>query len=245
MSSSRNTARTWACAQPPTSIFSLQNADHEPVGNRGPLWHSRRLVSPDLVCVPQLECAAARADCGAHGRLLFARAAAFARDRNVHGRRLGLPRAVFSDFPARRIVGKLMEDSASFSSIADYITEKLGPKRAILAVVLGGAFVTYGGQHPRRLMPAAIMLGTSPFTMSAMPGTPSIQNTIPMPFFGTTPFAAPGLGILASIITLAFGLWWLAPRRDCRTRPRRKRWRRRAQASERNRHRHQIQSTHH
>jgi H+/gluconate symporter-like permease len=31
-----------------------------------------------------------------------------------------------------------------------------------------------------------------------------------MPFFGTTPFAAPGLGILASAITLGFGLWWLA-----------------------------------
>ena len=63
---------------------------------------------------------------------------------------------------------------------------------------------------PRRLMPAAIMLGTSTFTMSAMPGTPSIQNTIPMPFFGTTPFAAPGLGVLASLIMLGFGLWWLA-----------------------------------
>jgi H+/gluconate symporter-like permease len=45
--------------------------------------------------------------------------------------------------------------------------------------------------------------------MSAMPGTPAIQNAIPMPFFGTTPFAAPGLGIIASAIMLAFGLWWL------------------------------------
>ena len=43
-------------------------------------------------------------------------------------------------------------------------------------------------------MPAAIVLGASTFTMSAMPGTPAIQNAIPMPFFGTTPFAAPGLG---------------------------------------------------
>jgi H+/gluconate symporter-like permease len=59
---------------------------------------------------------------------------------------------------------------------------------------------------PRRLMPAAIVLGTSTFTMSALPGTPSIQNAIPMPFFGTTPFAAPGLGILASLIMLGFGL---------------------------------------
>jgi H+/gluconate symporter-like permease len=58
-------------------------------------------------------------------------------------------------------------------------------------------------------MPATIALGTSTFTMSAMPGTPAIQNTIPMPFFGTTPFAAPGLGIIASQIMLMFGLWWL------------------------------------
>jgi H+/gluconate symporter-like permease len=58
-------------------------------------------------------------------------------------------------------------------------------------------------------MPAAIALGTSTFTMSALPGTPAIQNAIPMPFFGTTPFAAPGLGIIASAIILGFGLWWL------------------------------------
>ena len=128
------------------------------------------------------------------------------------------------------LFGKLMEDSGSVTAIADFMTEKLGPKRVILAVVLGGAIVTYGGVSlfvaffviapmaqnlfrgagiPRRLMPAAIMLGTATFTMSAMPGTPSIQNTIPMPFFGTTPFAAPGLGIIASLIMLGFGLWWL------------------------------------
>ena len=123
-----------------------------------------------------------------------------------------------------------MEDSGSVTSIANFMTEKLGAEWVILAVVLGGAVVTYGGVSlfvaffviapmaqnlfhsagiPRRLMPAAIMLGTATFTMSAMPGTPSIQNTIPMPFFGTTPFAAPGLGVLASLIMFGFGLWWL------------------------------------
>jgi H+/gluconate symporter-like permease len=96
--------------------------------------------------------------------------------------------------------------------------------------VLAGALVTYGGVSlfvaffvlgpmaqamfraadiPRRLMPAAIGLGTLTFTMTALPGTPAIQNAIPMPFFGTTPFAAPGLGIIASLIMLGFGLWWL------------------------------------
>jgi hypothetical protein len=69
---------------------------------------------------------------------------------------------------------------------------------------------------PRRLMPAAIALGTSTFTMSALPGTPAIQNAIPMPFFGTTPFAAPGLGVIASAIMLGFGLWWLGRARGVR-----------------------------
>ena len=51
-------------------------------------------------------------------------------------------------------------------------------------------------------MAAAIALGTMTFTMSALPGTPALQNAIPMPFFGTTPFAAPGLGIIAAVIML-------------------------------------------
>jgi H+/gluconate symporter-like permease len=128
------------------------------------------------------------------------------------------------------IFGKLMDDSGSVRTIADFMTEKLGPSRAILAVVLAGALVTYGGvslfvaffvlapmglalfeagRIPRRLLPAAIALGTSTFTMSALPGTPSIQNAIPMPFFGTTPFAAPGLGVIAAIVMFTFGMWWL------------------------------------
>jgi H+/gluconate symporter-like permease len=136
----------------------------------------------------------------------------------------------FPIFLLGALFGKLMDDSGSVQAVAHFMRGKLGQRRAILAVVLAGALVTYGGVSlfvaffvlapmarelfraaniPHRLMPAAIALGTSTFTMSAMPGTPAIQNTIPMPFFGTTPFAAPGLGILASAIMLAFGLWWL------------------------------------
>jgi H+/gluconate symporter-like permease len=129
------------------------------------------------------------------------------------------------------LFGKLMDDSGAVSTIADAMSDSFGRERAILAVVLAGALVTFGGVSlfvaffvlapmaktlfqvasiPRRLMPAAIALGTSTFTMSALPGTPSIQNAIPMPFFGTTTFAAPGLGLIASAIMLGFGLWWLA-----------------------------------
>jgi H+/gluconate symporter-like permease len=136
----------------------------------------------------------------------------------------------FPIFLLGAVFGKLMEDSGSVSTIARFMTDKLGPRRAVLAVVLAGAVVTYGGVSlfvaffvlapmaqalfraaaiPHRLMPAALALGTSTFTMSALPGTPAIQNAIPMPFFGTTPFAAPGLGVIASAIMLGVGLWWL------------------------------------
>jgi H+/gluconate symporter-like permease len=128
------------------------------------------------------------------------------------------------------IFGKLMDDSGSVNTIARFMTEKLGAERAILAVVLAGAIVTYGGVSlfvalfvivpmaqglfrtaniPNRLTPGAVALGTMTFTMSAMPGTPAVQNAIPMPFFGTTPFAAPGLGLIASGIMFGFGMWWL------------------------------------
>jgi len=128
------------------------------------------------------------------------------------------------------VFGKLMEDSGSVAAIARWMTERLGAKRAVLAVVLAGTAVTYGGVslfvasscwcdgagvvprggHPEPADAGGDRAGTMTFTMSSLPGTPAIQNAIPMPFFGTTPFAAPGLGIIASAVMLAFGLWWLA-----------------------------------
>jgi H+/gluconate symporter-like permease len=146
------------------------------------------------------------------------------------GSAAGFLASFFPLFLLGAIFGKLMDDSGSVTAIARLMTERLGPSRAMLAVVLAGALVTYGGVSlfvaffvlapmaqalfraadiPNRLAPAAIALGTSTFTMSALPGTPAIQNAIPMPFFGTTPFAAPGLGTIASVVMLGFGLWWL------------------------------------
>ena len=99
-----------------------------------------------------------------------------------------------------------------------------------MAVVLACAALTYGGVSlfvvafavfpvadalfrqaavPHRLIPPPIALGAFTFTMTALPGTPAIQNAIPMAYFGTTLFAAPVLGVLASAIILGFGLWWL------------------------------------
>lgn len=128
------------------------------------------------------------------------------------------------------LFGKLMEVSGCAHAIAHWIVGKLGGQRAILAIVLACAVLTYGGvslfvvafavypiaaalfkeaQVPKRLIPATIALGAFTFTMTALPGTPAIQNAIPMPFFKTTPFAAPGLGILAGLVMLAIGMGWL------------------------------------
>jgi len=62
---------------------------------------------------------------------------------------------------------------------------------------------------PKRLIPGSIALGAFTFTMSALPGTPAIQNAIPMPFFGTTAFAAPGLGVIGAVIMFGGGVFWL------------------------------------
>jgi H+/gluconate symporter-like permease len=82
------------------------------------------------------------------------------------------------------LFGKLMDDSGSVETIARFMTERLGTARAILAVTLAGASVTYGGVSlfvaffvlvpmaqslfnaadiPRRLVPAAVALGTMTF----------------------------------------------------------------------------------
>ncbi len=131
------------------------------------------------------------------------------------------------------IFGRLMDASGSAAVIADGIVARLGPAQAIPAVVLACAVLTYGGVSlfvvafaiypvadalfraadiPKRLIPATIALGAFTFTMTAMPGTPAIQNAIPMPYFGTTAFAAPGLGLIAAAIMAGGGLAWLVHR---------------------------------
>lgn len=129
------------------------------------------------------------------------------------------------------IFGKLMDDSGSARAIAHGIVTRLGRERAVLAIVLACGLLTYGGVSlfvvafavypigtalfrqagiPKRLLPGAIALGAFTFTMTALPGTPAIQNAIPSPFFGTDAFAAPILGLIGGLIMLGLGSWWLS-----------------------------------
>jgi H+/gluconate symporter-like permease len=138
--------------------------------------------------------------------------------------------AYFPLFLLGAIFGKLMDDSGCAGAIARGVSATLGAERAVLAVVVCCALLTYGGVSlfvvafaifpvaaalfrdagiPKRLIPAALALGAFTFTMSALPGTPAIQNAIPMPVFGTTAFAAPGLGLVAAALMLTLGMLWL------------------------------------
>jgi len=139
----------------------------------------------------------------------------------------------FPVFLLGAIFGKLMDDSGAAKSIAHAISLKLGEGKAILAVVLSCAILTYGGVSlfvvafavfpiaaalfreadiPKRFIPGSIALGAFTFTMTALPGTPQIQNAIPMPFFGTDAYAAPVLGVIAALVMFGGGMFWLTKR---------------------------------
>ncbi len=139
----------------------------------------------------------------------------------------------FPLFMLGAIFGKLMADSGSARAIAEWIVSKLGAHNAIVAITLACGILTYGGVSlfvvafavypiasalfrradvPKRLIPATIALGSFTFTMTALPGTPAIQNAIPMPYFGTTPFAAPILGTFAGLVMFFGGVAWLRMR---------------------------------
>ncbi|WHY01215.1 GntP family permease [Neobacillus sp. DY30] len=147
---------------------------------------------------------------------------------------VGFIKSYFPVFLLGAIFGKVVEMSGIAESIAKTIVRMLGAKRAMLTIVLLGAILTYSGVSlfvavfaiypfaaqmfreaniPKRLIPGTIALGAFTFTMDALPGTPQIQNVIPIAFFKTDIYAAPILGIIGAIFVLTLGLWYLETRR--------------------------------
>lgn len=142
----------------------------------------------------------------------------------------GYIQSYFPVFLAGAIFGKLMGVSGAANSIAEFISDKFGEKRAIPAIVLATALLTYGGVSlfvvvfamypigatllrranvPKKLLPAAIALGAFTFTMTALPGSPQYLNTMPTVYFGTTTFAGPVLGLIAASIMFFGGVYYL------------------------------------
>lgn len=147
---------------------------------------------------------------------------------------VGFIKLYFPVFLLGAIFGKVVEMSGLAESIAKTIVQVVGAKRAILAIVIMGAILTYSGVSlfvvvfaiypfaanlfreaniPKRLIPGTIALGAFTFTMDALPGTPQIQNVIPTTFFKTDIYAAPMLGIIGAIFVLLVGMKYLEARR--------------------------------
>ena len=143
---------------------------------------------------------------------------------------VGFVKLYFPIFLLGAVFGKLIELSGFARSIVSSVIRLLGPQRAMLAIVLVGAILTYGGVSlfvvvfavypfaaemfrqsdiPKRLIPGTIALGAFTFTMDSLPGTPQIQNIIPTTFFKTTTYAAGWLGIIGSVFVLSLGLSYL------------------------------------
>lgn len=143
-------------------------------------------------------------------------------------------RLYFPVFLLGAIFGKVIELSGFSRAIVGAVIGLVGRQRAILSIVLVCAVLTYGGVSlfvvvfavypfaaemfrqgniPKRLIPATIALGAFTFTMTAMPGSPQIQNIIPTTFFSTTTWAAPVLGLAGSVFVVVVGVLYLEARR--------------------------------
>ena len=147
---------------------------------------------------------------------------------------VGFVKLYFPVFLLGAVFGKVIELSGFSKSIVAAVIGLVGRQRAMLAIVLVCAVLTYGGVSlfvvvfaaypfaaemfrqsgiPKRLIPGTVALGAFTFTMDSLPGTPQIQNIIPTTFFRTDTWAAPVLGTIGSAFILVVGLAYLEWRR--------------------------------
>src|SRR3954453_16588324 len=147
---------------------------------------------------------------------------------------VGFVKLYFPVFLLGAVFGKVIELSGFSKSIVAAVIHFVGRQRAMMAIVLVGALLTYGGVSlfvvvfaiypfaaemfrqsniPKRLIPGTIALGAFTFTMDSLPGTPQIQNIIPTTFFQTTTWAAPWMGLIGSLFVFGAGLAYVEGRR--------------------------------
>lgn len=137
-------------------------------------------------------------------------------------------------FCAGALFGRVMGESHGAASIAAAMTRLMGEKRVLWVVVLASALLTYGGvvvfvviftiyplglrllkqaNLPKRLLCGAAALGAGTFTMTALPGSPSIHNVIAASSLGTDLFAGAGMGLFAAALMFGLGMWYLEHQR--------------------------------
>jgi len=137
-------------------------------------------------------------------------------------------------FACGAIFGRVMGDSLAATSIAIAMLRAWGKERVLWIATLACALLTYGGvvvfvvifaiyplglrliqetNTPKRLFTGAVALGAGTFTMTALPGTPSIHNVLASVGYGTDLYAGAWLGLFASAIMLFGGMAYLEKQR--------------------------------
>lgn len=139
----------------------------------------------------------------------------------------------FAVFLLGSILAKYIEESGAARSIAKSVMKVTGtekPFSLLVGIFLISAILTYGGislfvvifaviplsrpifkemNMAWNLIVIPVMLGVGTFTMTMLPGSPSIQNVIPTTALKTTLTAAPMLGLIGTVVAISFGLWYM------------------------------------
>lgn len=148
----------------------------------------------------------------------------------------GFAKSNFLIFLPATILGSMLGDSGAAQDIANTISKwsmKFGGKNHKFWVLMGLSLITailsFGGVSgfvviftiapicfrifkqldiPWHFIIAVAVYGGSMWT-AILPGSPALQNLIPMEYLGTTPMAAPMLGIIAAGVSIIFGAGYI------------------------------------
>ncbi|MDX9872744.1 MAG: GntP family permease [Clostridia bacterium] len=131
------------------------------------------------------------------------------------------------------VFAKMMEESGLAASIASAVIRWFGREKTIPAVLICCGILCYGGVSvfivmfvmypfmailyreadiPKRLIPVTFWAGCFSYSMTALPGVPQIQNIQPTAYLGTTTWAAPLIGLFASVCYFLIGWGWITYR---------------------------------
>lgn len=137
----------------------------------------------------------------------------------------------FIIFLLSAILAQYIENSGAAKSIADYILEKTGKERpyiVLVSIFIMSAVLTLGGVNlfvalfviiplarnifkelnlSWKLIVTPYFLGSSFFTMTVIPGTPSIQNVIMSNTLGTLLTAVPLYSLILAAFMIGWALW--------------------------------------
>lgn len=131
----------------------------------------------------------------------------------------------FMVFVTNALFGKIMEETLLAAVFSKMIGKVFGDRNAVYGAMLATALLSFGGVSvfvivftvypiflatfqkadlPRKLIPACIMSSSCTFPLSMMPGGAQLNNIIPSQYMGTSPMAAFPIGIVCTVVCIAF-----------------------------------------